>query len=233
MQQVKHGDKSEIYGSALILCGGKVSGDKGAAEDPAPKPTDLVPMNWHGMSPKSMEEITHSYNIKGWIDLTANDGQLAYMCVRQRKPYLGFVFTEKHKDALMEFVSDKVFTAFQKVGDALHDPNIKDAIKKGGKGDGAEDALEEDDGDDDTAGDDDASQKAPTTKTPRRPTTKKKPETSGLKNKKKKKPAAGGSGGVTKADLLQKLKEMNDAADTDEEDDEDDNADDEEEFDDN
>ena len=80
------------------------------------------------------------------------------ICVRQRKPYLGFVFTDnKHKDALMKFVSDKVFTAFQKVvGDALHDPNIKDAIKKGGKGDGAEDALEEDDGDDDTAGDDDA-----------------------------------------------------------------------------
>ena len=146
------------------------------------------------------------------------------ICVRQRKPYLGFVFTDnKHKDALMKFVSDKVFTAFQKVvGDALHDPNnIKDVIK-GGKGDGAEDALQ-DNGDDDPVGDD-ASQKAPTTtKNPRRPT-KKKPEPSGQTKKK----PAGGSGGIKKADLLQKLKEMNDAGDTDLDD-----EDDEEEFDDN
>ena len=148
------------------------------------------------------------------------------ICVRQRKPYLGFVFTDnKHKDALMKFVSDKVFTAFQKVvGDALHDPNnIKDVIK-GGKGDGAEDALQ-DNGDDDPVGDD-ASQKAPTTtKNPRRPT-KKKPEPSGQTKKK----PAGGSGGIKKADLLQKLKEMNDAGDTDlDDEDDEDNADEEEE----
>ena len=43
MQQVKHGDKSEIYGSALILCGGKVSGDKGWDEDPAPKQQTWFP----------------------------------------------------------------------------------------------------------------------------------------------------------------------------------------------
>jgi len=125
VMKVKHSRKATLYGSALIACGNKVPGDTGPESDPPPRPTEMVPMNWHSMDVKVYEEFMHSYAVEGIIDLTANDGVAALCAIRQRKPYFGVCFSEEHMKEMRHFVTKRIFAAFQKVGDKLYQPTMK------------------------------------------------------------------------------------------------------------
>ena len=125
--QVRHQDKHKLYGAALVLAGGAVAGDTGDVR--APKPQDMVPMSWHSNSIKEFEELSHSYNIVGWIDAAPSE-ILAFHCVQTKRPYLGFAHTKLHKDVLETFLAERVFTAMQTSGDALYEPDLKAIIDK-------------------------------------------------------------------------------------------------------
>ena len=86
-------------------------------------------MSWHSNSSKEFEELSHSYNIVGWIDAASSE-ILAFHCVQTKRPYLGFAHTKLHKDALETFLAERVFTAMQTSGDALYEPDLKAIIDK-------------------------------------------------------------------------------------------------------
>jgi len=88
-----------MYGAAHILVGGTVKGDS-PADDPAPKPKQLVPFCYHSMNIKAYDELLRGVNAQVYVDLTCNDGILAIHSVVKDIPYFGVCFTEAHKDIL-------------------------------------------------------------------------------------------------------------------------------------
>lgn len=126
--RVAHKEKTSIYGPSFVEVGGAVEGDDVKA-DPAPRPTDAVPLTYWANSQKVYEEMDHAANAIGWVDLTCLDETLAMLCVRSQKPYLGFCPTEKHMHLLSERLDAMVFEAFQRVGDSLYEESMADLVK--------------------------------------------------------------------------------------------------------
>ena len=120
--------KPTIYGSGYVECGGAVPGDD-PSSDPAPKPSDMVPLPYFTNSPLLYAELDHAANASAWVDCTACDEGLAMLCIRQQKPYLGFCFSEKHKAMLQERLHTVVFQAFQTIGDSLHEAGLCELLK--------------------------------------------------------------------------------------------------------
>ena len=118
-----------MYGPAMVESGGRVDGDDPEA-DPAPKRSDKVPFTYFANCPKLYQELDHAANSVGWVDLTACDENLALMCVRSQKPYLGFVHSETHLDLLRTRLENTVFEAFQTVGDSLFEAGLAEILKR-------------------------------------------------------------------------------------------------------
>ena len=77
--KVRHGDKSKLYGAALVACGstpGNISEAELKADDVKLGTTSSEPCSYHGRSPQLWEELARSYGIEAWLDLTASDGTL-------------------------------------------------------------------------------------------------------------------------------------------------------------
>ncbi|CAK0904040.1 unnamed protein product, partial [Prorocentrum cordatum] len=124
-------DKAEIYGPAMVESGGSIPGDDAQA-DPAPKPTDRVPLTYWSNGSKMYEELDHGANSGGWVDLTCIDEYLAMLCIRQQKPYLGYCPTEKHRSMLSDRLECLVFDAFQTVGDSLYEAGLAELVNPDG-----------------------------------------------------------------------------------------------------
>ena len=106
---VRHRGKSSFYGGALVLAGGKVEGDMGPTEDPAPTPNDKVPFTYHGFSGAFYEELFHCYTLTSAWHFTCIDPIAAMAAARLRKPYFGLTLTDKHNEALGKEIVNRIF----------------------------------------------------------------------------------------------------------------------------
>ena len=126
--KVRHKEKGTLYGKAMVQVGGAVEGDPGPEVDPGPKGNDLVPFSWHSLPPEFYEELVHSYEGSGIIDLTCTDVVAPLACVKLRKPYWGLCHTQEHRDALQEALVNAIFRAMQNPSDKLYEPTLLDAL---------------------------------------------------------------------------------------------------------
>ena len=99
------------------------------ANDPNPKPQDLVPLNFFSNAPQFYAELDHAANSVAWVDMTTCDEVLAMMCIREQKPYLGFCYSDVHVDKLMARLESLVFTAFQTPGDSMFEAALANILK--------------------------------------------------------------------------------------------------------
>ena len=112
----------------MVDSGGRVAGDDAAA-DPAPKPNEIVPLTYWSNCPKLYQELDHAVSSLGWVDLTCCDDNLAMLCIRAQKPYLGFCMSDKHLDLLLDRLEKMVFECFQTVGDSLFEQGLVTLLK--------------------------------------------------------------------------------------------------------
>ena len=125
-----HRDKAQHYGIAFRECGGTVANDPGTTVSQGPKSGDTVPMQWFMNSGNLFEEISHGYDIAGWINLAESDGTLAFHCAQTNRPYLGFTHTAGLKDLLQKHTENRVFCAMQDAGDPLHEPELVQLLEE-------------------------------------------------------------------------------------------------------
>ena len=126
---IRHKDKGALYGPALTLSAGSVDGDSGPDNDPGPKQTDLVPVCWHGLPGDFYLELQHSYNLKGFIHLTAGDPILPMVCIRKKIPYFGLAHTPLHAELLEKEITHCIFKAMQDPNDGLYEPDLAVLLK--------------------------------------------------------------------------------------------------------
>ena len=148
------------------------------------------PVFYHGHPIKLDEEVVHSYDLEGVIDLSAGNGQLALTCIRQRKPYFGITLTEAHSAELLNWLTSKVWSSFLDESSKLYVPALakimaaadgdedpagspekKPKAKAQGKATGKQQAKKPTAGDTENA-DDDADESEPEKKKQRKPTAK-------------------------------------------------------------
>ena len=125
-----HKDKAQYYCIAFRECGGTVAADPGTNVSQGPKSADTVPMQWFMNSGNLFEEISHGYDIVGWINLAESDGTLAFHCAQTNRPYLGLTHTAGLKDLLQKHTENRVLCAMQDVGDPLHEPELVQLLEE-------------------------------------------------------------------------------------------------------
>ena len=74
-------------------------------------PVQNEPVFWHPSDPHYFEELAHSFCLRDVYDLTAADGTAALTFARLKVPYVGLCLTQRHKDALSEWLEYKHFSA--------------------------------------------------------------------------------------------------------------------------
>ncbi len=80
--KVKHANKTLLFGSMMRPAGGSAPGAPDSSTDAPIKPTDIVPMSYHGLDLQEIEEVMESMNAKGGaIEMAAIDGIAALCCV--------------------------------------------------------------------------------------------------------------------------------------------------------
>ena len=115
--------KKNILGdTARSDVGGPTPGVESASERRAA--SDIEPVAYHGQTIHVWEELTHSYNVKGWIDLTALEEILALHCVVWKLPYIGFCYTEEGRVRLIEQLRKRIFVEFQNEQSPLYHPPL-------------------------------------------------------------------------------------------------------------
>ena len=129
---VKQSLKGKMYGTGWVEAGGKVEGDAGPEQDPAPRANDDVPFCWHSKSAIYYTEIMHAYNITAWWDLTAADAILPMLAVRNKFPYLGVCHTRLHQEGLEEECIEQIFKAMQDPAHALFESKLNELINPAG-----------------------------------------------------------------------------------------------------
>ena len=127
--RVKQCEKTTLYGNAITLVSGRVEGDPGADEDPGPRPNTLVPFSWHTVPTEVYEELIHSFGLVGIWHLTACDPVLPLACIKNKKTYLGFGYTDAHVTALREEIVNRVFQAMQDVADPLYEKDLAELVQ--------------------------------------------------------------------------------------------------------
>lgn len=115
--------KKKLLGQVgKILVGGACPAEDGASANP--KPTfengTTEPVMWWSSPVKLYEEFLHSFCLKAVIDLTAGDGHFALACLREKKPYVGVVFGECHRDMLYARLVRQVFKEMRKEDSPLY-----------------------------------------------------------------------------------------------------------------
>ena len=106
-------DKRAMYGNMRTPVGGAVETEHGSEPGQKRKrlDNDVEPMTYHGMIPEVYKELLHSHPAVAVMDFTACDGMLAAVCLELGVPYLGVVFSERHKEGLINHLAHYVFNA--------------------------------------------------------------------------------------------------------------------------
>ena len=74
-------------------------------------PVQNEPVFWYPSDPHYFEELAHSFCLRDVYDLTAAEGTAALTFARLKIPYVGLCLTQRHKDALSEYLEYKHFSA--------------------------------------------------------------------------------------------------------------------------
>ena len=51
--------------------------------------------------------------------------------IKSKKPYLGFCFSQEHRDTLEAWLIDQIFKCFQRADDELHEPDLAKLFNNG------------------------------------------------------------------------------------------------------
>jgi hypothetical protein len=142
------GTKKPLFADARVAVGGRDDcsgpvrggghggpGGPGGDEDYVKytrKDTDLEPVFYHSHGETLYEELLLTVakrgDIKGIIDLTAGDGCLAQVAIKNRIPYLGFCLTELHMKKLTGRLRSWVWKAFTTEGSELYESGLNDVL---------------------------------------------------------------------------------------------------------
>ncbi len=133
MWQLLGGEKKLLYGiQGRAEVGGQTPGlsKDDAKHMPRRKDTDLEPVCYHSMNKQLIEELTHSFQIKGWINCTACEGTLEEHCIEYKLPCLSVCFTEKHIELLNNRLLKRAFALMQEQESPLFEPGLTTILGK-------------------------------------------------------------------------------------------------------
>lgn len=142
--------KKNIFSDeARVAVGGSTAGVSGS--DVAPRSLDSPePVFFHAHCIDLWCELVHMTSgvngVHGIIDLTTGDGLLALLAIRRSVPYLGFVFSAAHQEALHAWLVRAVFEDMKTEGCELYDNGLAtflEEIDEGDDADGEGDAADE------------------------------------------------------------------------------------------
>ena len=147
--------KKNIFSDeARVAVGGSTAGVSGT--DVAPRPLDNPePVFFHAHCMDLWCELVHMTSgvngVHGIIDLTTGDGMLALLAIRKSVPYLGFVFSADHQEALHNWLVRAVFEDMKTEGSELYDNGLATFVEEiaeeeGNEAEGGEDDAKDDDG---------------------------------------------------------------------------------------
>ena len=106
--------KKALYGvTGRIEVGGKTPGVADSTKAPRRCDGDLEPVCYHSLPKTLIEELTHCYEIKAWINITCCDGILEEHCIEEKLPCLSVCFTDKHIELLQDRLLKRTFSLFQ------------------------------------------------------------------------------------------------------------------------
>ncbi len=127
MWQLLGSEKKLLYGiQGRAEVGGQTPGlsKEEAKNMPRRRDTDCEPVCYHSMNKQLIEEMTHSFQIKGWINCTACEGTLEEHCIEHKLPCLSVCFTEKHVELLSSQLLKRVFALMQEQESPLFEPGL-------------------------------------------------------------------------------------------------------------
>ena len=78
----------------------------------------------HALPSMCWDEVAHDYQLGAILDIAMGDGSLALTAVRNRITYMGFAFTDYHKEVVMARLLDLLHAGALKAGDKWYDPNL-------------------------------------------------------------------------------------------------------------
>ena len=113
-------NKKKLYSNAgTILAGGK------QAADPKPDFGDpCEPVAWHAMPTPFYQEIVHKFDVRVMLDATASCEHAAVACLRSKAAYIGVVWTDFHRDALLCQIQKRVWEEYQDSASPLYQPAL-------------------------------------------------------------------------------------------------------------
>ena len=89
---------------------------------------DMEPVCFHGHGQHLTEEVMHTLAkrelIKGVVDLTPGDGELAHLCITKRIPYIGFPLTDTHMIRLMGHLRSRVWKDVKTEGSEMYEVGL-------------------------------------------------------------------------------------------------------------
>ena len=107
---------------ARARCG---STPEGTARKKTRKDDDIEPFSWWSVSQQCLEEIIH-YDVRGVIDASAGDMQLARTCMLNEIPYVGICYNELHVKEGYKYLYAAIFNEFiGKPSNKLYDAELE------------------------------------------------------------------------------------------------------------
>ena len=125
--------KKTVYGvSNRVDVGGKVPGMETipTKDLPAINSHDPQPMCYHPLTKTLLQELTHCYNIAGWINCTGNEGTLEEMCIESRLPCFSICFTDVLTKLLKDQLVKQTFARMQESDSPIFHPGLMSILGK-------------------------------------------------------------------------------------------------------
>jgi hypothetical protein len=128
-------EKRLLYGRAARV---ELPPEAGIVVDMEPLPAggDQEPATFHPINRKLFEELTHTFELDGWVNLTGMDGVLEAHCVERKLPVVSFMHTAHHKQLLTAHLTKEIFAAFQDPASKLYQAGLGEILgpsrKRGG-----------------------------------------------------------------------------------------------------
>ena len=100
---------------------------------------DLEPVCFHGHGQHLTEEVMRTLvkreMIKGVVDQTPGDGELAHLCITRRIPYIGFPLTDSHMTRLMGHLQNRVWKDMKTEGSEMYEVGLVEIMGQAEKND--------------------------------------------------------------------------------------------------
>ncbi len=74
---------------------------------------DMEPVCFHCMPKKLLQELTYSFEVKAWINLTGCESTLEEICIAEKLPCLTVCFTDAHVELMKTRLQARIFEMLQ------------------------------------------------------------------------------------------------------------------------